>query len=59
MRWGNGQKYEGEWLENTYHGIGIWTHPDGKSQKGEFNRGQRIRWFNDDQFALQAGRVLQ
>jgi hypothetical protein len=32
----NGERYEGEWLDNQKHGRGKLTWPDGSSYEGQF-----------------------
>ncbi len=49
---GNGNKYEGEWKDGVYDGIGTLTSPDGDTLEGEWKDGelivgQRTHYFPD------------
>ncbi|QPJ65790.1 MAG: DnaJ domain-containing protein [Candidatus Nitrohelix vancouverensis] len=38
--WENGDRYEGETLDNQMHGLGIYSYSTGGSYQGEFSRGK-------------------
>ena len=40
----DGRKYEGQWLNGKQHGVGVYTSASGKSKKGEWSEGKRIKW---------------
>ena len=35
----DGDRYEGEWRNNHFHGRGVYTFPDGRRLAGEFGNG--------------------
>ncbi|KAL6067459.1 Phosphatidylinositol 4-phosphate 5-kinase [Balamuthia mandrillaris] len=39
--WENGDKYEGEWLNNVFHGTGTFTFASGNVYKGQYANGKR------------------
>ena len=39
--WDDGEKYIGEWKDNTYHGQGTYTHASGDKYVGEWKDGNR------------------
>jgi len=39
--WSNGNKYEGEWNDDTMNGKGKWTNNDGVRYEGDFRDGHR------------------
>jgi len=47
LRYANTSKYEGAWLDSKQHGIGVFTTKDGRSRRGEWNNGARLRWLDD------------
>ena len=36
FEWANGEKYDGDWKDNTMEGKGHYTWPDGRSYIGDY-----------------------
>merc|ERR1711924_274013 len=41
MRWSDGRKYEGNWLEGHMHGFGTFHWPDGRNFSGQWVTGRQ------------------
>ncbi|CAD8088612.1 unnamed protein product [Paramecium primaurelia] len=56
--WNNRQQYDGQWVDNNMHGNGEWTFVNGAKKKGVWAHGNRLRWLDDDQNIIQAGKTM-
>ena len=51
----DGKLYEGDWLDNNYHGYGIETWPDGAKYEGQYEFGKKagdghFMWADDSEY---------
>lgn len=46
--WNDGRKYEGNWLEGKQHGKGKFTTSDGEEKYGEWDKGKRLNWADEE-----------
>ncbi len=55
-KWANGDKYEGAWENDNFHGQGTFTWTDGDKFTGEFVKGQRN---GHGRFVFASGKVRE
>ncbi len=46
--WPDGRCYNGQWFNGKQHGEGQFTNSKGKSKRGEWNDGNRVKWLNNN-----------
>ena len=51
---------QGLWEEDSFHGQGEWTFDTGKTKKGLYLQGRRVKWIDEDAINkfLPAGKAL-
>ena len=50
--WSDDRRYDGNWKNGKQHGEGLYTTSNGKSRKGEWADGKRIRWIGEEKQEL-------
>ena len=43
MKWSDGRKYVGSWVDGRQDGEGVFTNSDGLSKKGKWKNGKQFR----------------
>ena len=44
----NGEKYDGDWVDNQKHGVGTYRWPNGRWRDGVWTRDKRIKWLTEE-----------